>query len=85
MALAAEYSPKVRVNCIAPSLMHTPLAGRMVANPKMAQSLAAMHPLGRLGQPDDGAELTAFLLGDGASWMSGQVLGLDGGRSTLVK
>jgi len=85
VALAAEYSPNVRFNCIAPSLTQTPLAHKMTANEKVAQGIAALHPLGRLGTPDDAAALTAFLLGAESSWITGQVLALDGGRSTIKK
>jgi len=82
-ALAAELAPKVRVNCIAPSLTRTPLAAKLTGNAQMAEAIAAMHPLPRLGEPDDIAALTAFLLTRKAGWMTGQVISVDGGRSTL--
>lgn len=82
-ALAAEYAPKIRVNAIAPSLTRTPLAAGLTAQPAMAQALGQMHPLGRLGEAGDIAALAAFLLSGEADWMTGQVIGVDGGRATL--
>lgn len=82
-SLAAEWAPKIRVNAIAPSLTKTPLASSMTANEATAQAIAAMHPLQRLGEADDIAALAAFLLSDQAGWITGQVIGVDGGRSTL--
>ena len=83
LTLAAEWSPKVRVNAIAPSLTETPLASFMTANAATAQAIAAMHPLQRLGTAGEVAALAAFLLSDKAGWITGQVIGVDGGRSTL--
>jgi len=85
-ALSAELAPSVRVNCVAPSLtaesaMSTPLTG----NEKMAAAIAAAHAIPRLGTPEDSANLAAFLLSDSASWMTGQVIGVDGGRSTVLR
>jgi NAD(P)-dependent dehydrogenase (short-subunit alcohol dehydrogenase family) len=82
-ALAAELAPKVRINCIAPSLTRTPLAAKLTANAQMADAIAGMHPLPRLGEADDLAGLTAFLMSRDATWMTGQVIAVDGGRSTL--
>ena len=82
LALAAELAPKVRVNAIAPSLTRTNLAKGLVANETVASGIAQMHPLPRLGTPEDIAALTAFLVAD-APWMTGQIIGVDGGRSTL--
>jgi NAD(P)-dependent dehydrogenase (short-subunit alcohol dehydrogenase family) len=81
--LAAEWSPKIRVNAIAPSLTKTPLASFMTANDATAQAIAGMHPLQRLGEADEVAALAAFLLSSQAGWITGQVIGIDGGRSTL--
>lgn len=83
LALAAELAPRIRVNVVAPSLTRTPLAGRLLANEQTAAAIADLHALGRLGEPDDIAALAAFLLSPEAGWITGQVLGVDGGRSTL--
>ena len=82
-ALAAEYAPKFRVNVIAPSLVDTPLATRLLNNEKKQEKMAERHPLKRVGNPSDIARMAAFLLSDDSSWMTGQVLGVDGGISTL--
>lgn len=82
-ALAAEYAPQLRVNVIAPSLVDTPLASRLLNNEKKQEKMAERHPLKRIGNPSDIARMAAFLLSDDSSWMTGQVLGVDGGISTL--
>ena len=83
-SLAAEFAPVIRVNAVALSLTQTPLAGSMVASPKLRDAIAATHPLARLGQPEDAAHLAAFLLSSRAGWMTGQVIGLDGGRGAVA-
>lgn len=83
LAAAAELAPKIRVNCIAPSLTRTPLAAAMTSSPQFAAAVAEAHALRRLGEPDDAAALAAFLLSDEAGWITGQVMGVDGGRSSL--
>lgn len=83
MAMAAELAPQVRVNCIAPSLTRTPLAEALTRNEALAKAVAETHALRRLGEADDIAGLAAFLLGPHAAWITGQVIGVDGGRSTL--
>jgi NAD(P)-dependent dehydrogenase (short-subunit alcohol dehydrogenase family) len=82
-AAAADLAPHVRVNCIAPSLTRTPLAKLFTASDAMAQGIAKLHALERLGEPDDIAGLAAFLLSSEASWITGQIIGVDGGRATL--
>lgn len=82
-SLAAELAPAIRVNAIALSLTQTPLASNLISNQKMRDVITAMHPLGRLGQPEDAAHLAAFLLSSRASWITGQVIGVDGGRSEI--
>jgi len=83
-ALAAELAPAIRVNAIALSLTDTPLAQSITGNPRLRESVAAMHPLGRLGKPEDAARFSGFLLSADADWITGQVFAADGGRSTLA-
>lgn len=83
LSLAAELAPQIRVNAIAPSLTATPLSQKLLANPQAAEALAAQHALKRLGTPDDIARLTVFLLSPDAGWISGQIIPVDGGRSSL--
>ncbi len=83
LSLAAELAPKIRVNCIAPSLLRTPLAQPLLASEQLANAIAQMHAMQRLGEAEDAAALAAFLLSDDASWMTGQIIGVDGGRATL--
>jgi 3-oxoacyl-[acyl-carrier protein] reductase len=83
-ALAAEYAPKIRVNVIAPSLTNTPLADKFLNNETKQEKSAERHPLKRVGQPEDLAQMATFLLSDNASWISGQIMRVDGGMSTLL-
>jgi NAD(P)-dependent dehydrogenase (short-subunit alcohol dehydrogenase family) len=83
LALAAELAPKIRVNCIAPSLTKTPLAKALTGNEAMAKAIAELHPMQRLGEPEDIAPLAALLVSQEASWITGQIIGVDGGRSSL--
>ncbi len=82
-SLAAEYAPHIRCNVIAPSLVDTPLAARLLSNDRKRDLMAERHPLKQVGAPEDIAHLARFLLDDNSSWMTGQVLGVDGGLSTL--
>ena len=82
-ALAAEFAPSIRVNCIAPSLTNTPLASRMLNTAEKLESHGNRHPLQRVGEASDLAGMAIFLLGDTASWMTGQVLHHDGGMSSI--
>lgn len=82
-SLATDLAPDVRVNCIAPSLMRTPLAQALTANETVATAISQMHAIPRLGEADDAAAMAAFLLDPDAGWITGQVFGVDGGRSTL--
>ncbi|OUT54933.1 3-oxoacyl-[acyl-carrier-protein] reductase FabG1 [Stieleria bergensis] len=82
-ALAAELAPKIRVNCIAPSLVDTPLAESLLSTEQKREALSQRHPLKRLGTVDDIASLAAFLLSSDATWITGQVVGVDGGLSRV--
>ena len=82
-ALAAEMAPKVRVNCIAPSLTDTPLASKLTANEKSKDASAQRHPLKRIGTAEDIANAADFLINDTSSWMTGQVLHVDGGMGSV--
>ncbi|MBS7788481.1 SDR family oxidoreductase [Roseococcus sp. SDR] len=83
VALAAELAPAIRVNCIAPSLTRTAMAEPLTRNPAMAEAIARLHPLPRLGEADDIAAVADMLLSPAAGWITGQVIAVDGGRSTL--
>lgn len=82
-SLAAELSPKIRVNCVAPSLTDTPLASKILSSPERIEASGQKHPLKRIGSPADVANAAYFLLSDESAWMSGQILGVDGGMSSL--
>lgn len=82
-ALAAELAPKVRVNCIAPSLTDTPLASRLLNTPEKKEANAQRHPLKKIGTSEDIANAGSFLLEEKSGWMTGQVLHVDGGMSSL--
>lgn len=82
---AAELAPAVRVNAIAPALTDTPLAAKFLSTPEKRQAMDARHPLGRIGTADDIAAMAEFLLGDQATWITGQVHRVDGGLSSIRK
>lgn len=83
-SLAAEWAPsKIRVNAIAPSLTETPLASALLSTPEKKEASDKRHPLGRIGSAEDIAASTIFLLSPQSSWMTGQILHVDGGMSTL--
>ena len=82
-ALAAEYAPKIRVNCIAPSLTDTPLAASLLNSEQKKEANAQRHPLKRVGTTDDIVHMVEFLLSTKASWITGQIIHVDGGISTL--
>ena len=84
VALAAEFAPNIRVNCIAPSLSESKIAAPMLKNVKMAESIAKMHALKRIGKGDDFSSLASFLLSKESSWVTGQIFGVDGGRSSVA-
>lgn len=82
-SLAAELAPKIRVNCLAPGLTDTPLSARFLANEQKQAAMAERHPLKRYGEVSDIAAMAEFLLSDQASWITGQVIRVDGGMSTV--
>ncbi|MFT5191464.1 MAG: 3-oxoacyl-[acyl-carrier protein] reductase [Verrucomicrobiales bacterium] len=82
-SLAAELAPKVRVNMIAPSLTDTPLAASLLSNEEQRRLAADRHPSKSIGAPEDVAALVTFLLSDRSQFMTGQVLRLDGGLSSV--
>jgi len=84
LSAAATYAPRgIRVNCVAPGLTRTPLTARLTASAASQEASAAMHPLGRVGEPGDVAAAIEWLLDPRQSWITGQVLGVDGGLSRV--
>jgi len=84
ISLAAEFAPNIRVNCIAPSLTNSKIAQPMLKNTAIAEGIAKAHPLKRIGEGKDSASLAKFLLSNESSWITGQVIAVDGGRSKLA-
>ena len=84
LALAAEFAPNIRVNCIAPSLTKSKISEFLLKNEKMAESIAKMHPMKRLGEGSDSSSIAKFLLSEESSWVTGQIFGVDGGRSSVA-
>ena len=83
-ALAAELAPKVRVNCVAPSLTRTPLAAALLGNRQVEEAIARQHPLGRIGEAEEVAAVAALLLGAETAFVTGQVIHVDGGRGVVA-
>jgi NAD(P)-dependent dehydrogenase (short-subunit alcohol dehydrogenase family) len=83
--LAAELSPATRVNCVAPALTDTPLTKRFFSSEEKIAAMGEKYPLQRTGTIDDFVGVTDFLLGESSGWVTGQVIGVDGGMSTLRK
>lgn len=82
-ALAAEFAPRMRVNCIAPSITDTPLAGALLNTEEKKEASAQRHPLKKIGRPEDVANLAEFLLSEKSGWITGQVIHVDGGMSSV--
>lgn len=82
-SLAAEFAPAIRVNCIAPSLTETSLASKILSSPEKIQAAEQRHPLKAIGNANDLASTALFLLSAEAKWISGQIIHVDGGMSTL--
>ena len=84
VALAAELAPHTRVNCIAPSLTKSKMSTFLLQNLKSIDSISKQHPLKRIGEGFDAANLAKFLLSENSSWITGQIIGVDGGRATIA-
>ena len=84
VALAAELAPEIRINCIAPSLTKSKIASSVIKNSSIEESIAKMHPLKRIGAGADSANLANFLLTSKSSWITGQIIAVDGGRSSIA-
>tara|TARA_Y100000590_G_C15536316_1_gene945178 strand:- start:81 stop:806 length:726 start_codon:yes stop_codon:yes gene_type:complete len=85
VSLAAELSPKVRVNCIAPSLTESAMSNSIISNENIKKAIESLHAIPKIGQPEDHSKLAAFLLGKSNTWITGQIFNIDGGRSTVRK
>jgi NAD(P)-dependent dehydrogenase (short-subunit alcohol dehydrogenase family) len=84
VSLAAEFAPDIKVNCIAPSLTNSKIAEPILKNKIVAEGIAKAHPLKRIGEGKDTAAMAKFLLTEESAWITGQIIGVDGGRSTLA-
>lgn len=82
-SLAAEFAPGIRVNCIAPSLTDTALTERLLNSEEKRKVNADRHPMKAIGKAEDSAELAIFLLGEKSKWMTGQIIHMDGGMSSI--
>lgn len=83
LALAAELAPRIRVNAIAPSLTRTKLSQPLLKNEQVEEHISSLHAMKRIGTPEDIAHMAAYLMSEEAGWITGQVLSVDGGRSTV--
>ncbi len=84
-ALAAEFSPDIRVNCISPSMFKSKMSGRFLSNEKSEERIRNNNPLKKIGESEDISSLIHFLLSDNSKWITGQNISVDGGMSTLKK
>jgi len=82
-SLAAEFAPKIRVNCIAPSITESKMAKPILGNARIAEQIPLKHAMKRVGKPEDLAEIVQFLLLPTSSWITGQVIHVDGGKINL--
>ncbi len=83
LSLAAEFAPKIRVNCIAPSLTDAKMTQKIISNEAIKKAIENMHPLPKIGVGDDFSDIGSFLLSERNSWITGQIFHIDGGRSSL--
>ncbi|MAQ32325.1 MAG: oxidoreductase, partial [Flavobacteriales bacterium] len=82
-SLAAEWAPKIRVNCIAPSLVSTKLSNRLINSEIKRGTISKKHPLKKIGQPHDISNTISFLLSEKSKWITGQIIRIDGGLSSI--
>ena len=83
LSLAAEFAPKIRVNCIAPSLTDAKMTQKLINNETIKKAIENMHPLPKIGSGEDFSDIGSFLLSNKNNWITGQIFHIDGGRSTL--
>ena len=83
LSLAAEFAPKIRFNCIAPSLTDSKMSQTLVSNENVKKAIEIMHPIPKIGTGEDFSSIGAYLLSKNNNWITGQILHIDGGRSTL--
>lgn len=82
-SLAAEWAPKIRLNCIAPSLISTKLTERLINSDVKKENIAKKHPLKSIGKTNDISDMITFLLSERSKWITGQILRVDGGLSNI--
>ena len=82
-SLAAEKKKKIRVNCIAPSITQSKMAKPILDNARLAEQIPIKHAMKRVGQPEDLSETAKFLLSPNSSWITGQLIHVDGGKLNL--
>ena len=82
-SLAAEFAPNIRVNCIAPSLTDSKMSQPILKNKLMSEGIAKSHPMKRIGKAEDVASMANFLLSEVSLWVTGQIIGVDGGKSAI--
>ncbi len=83
LSLAAEFAPKIRVNCIAPSLTDAKMTQKLISNDNIKKAIEIMHPIPKIGSGEDFSDIGSFLLSSKNSWITGQIFHIDGGRSSL--